>query len=50
MYVDCGSPASSDSHQFNITQNMCNNHKLILVWIALESEVGLASKVYYLLT
>ena len=33
-----GSPASSDSHQLH-------NCKLLLnVWIALESEVGLASK------
>ena len=41
-----GSPASSDSHQLNIictiAQNLCNN--LLLVWIALESEVVLASK------
>ena len=37
-----GSPASSDSHQLNIAQNLCNN--LLLVWIALESVVVLASK------
>ena len=35
-----GSPASSDSHQLNI---ICTA-QILLIWIALESEVGLASK------
>ena len=41
-----GSPASSDSHQLNIAQlhKICANNNF--VWIALESEVGLASKMY----
>ena len=43
-----GSPASSDSYQLNIictiTQILCNNYYRPL--IALESEVGLASKMY----
>ena len=37
----CGSPASSDSHQLNI---FCTIAQILLIWIALESEVGLASK------
>ena len=38
-----GNPASSDSHQLNIALNLCNNY-YCMVRIALESEVGLASK------
>ena len=41
-----GSPASSDSHQLNIICTIAPILELLLVWIALESEVGLASKMY----
>ena len=43
-----GSPPSSDSHQLKIVQlhTICAIIIINFVWIALESEVGLASKMY----